>query len=186
MRVVFVGPPGCGKGTQAELLEKRLGLAYIGTGAILREAVVQGTEVGRKAKSFIDAGQLVPDAVVNELVAARLSSPDGPTDFLLGGYPRNSSQARTLDALLRDRGLPLQAVILFRIDNEVVIRRMLARQRADDTEETARRRLKIFRDAARELVGHYRKQKLVREIDAGQPIEHVYVRIACLLLPKDA
>ena len=186
MRVVFVGPPGCGKGTQAALLEKRLGLAYIGTGDMLRESVAQGTEVGYKAKAYIDAGQLVPDAVVNELVAERLGRPDSPTDFLLDGYPRNASQARTLDALLHDRGLPLQAVILFRIDDEVVVQRMLARQRADDTEETARLRVKVFRDSARELVAYYRKQKLVREIDASQPVEHVYLRIACLLLPKDS
>jgi len=153
---------------------------------MLREAVTQGTEVGRLAKPYMDKGQLVPDSIVDAVVAEWLRRPGRPDSFLLDGYPRNSAQARTLDAILRDLRLPLRAVILFRIDDEVAVKRMLGRQRGDDTEEIARNRLRQFREEARELVGHYRKQKLVHEIDAGEPVEHVYVRIACLLLPKDA
>src|SRR5437773_8513154 len=107
MRVVFVGPPGSGKGTQAALLEKRLGLALIGTGDMLREAVTQGTEVGRLAKPYMDKGQLVPDSIVDAVVAEWLRRPGRPDSFLLDGYPRNSAQARTLDAILRDLRLPL-------------------------------------------------------------------------------
>lgn len=186
MRVVFVGPPGSGKGTQAALLRERLGLTYIGTGDTLREAVSQGTEVGNRAKTYIDAGQLVPDKIVNDLVAERLRRDDSPANFVLDGYPRNGAQARSFDALLRELDWPLSAVILFQVDDEVVVKRMLARQRADDTEDTARVRVKLYRDAARELVGHYRDQRLVHEINAGRPVEHVYARIAGLLLPKDA
>jgi adenylate kinase len=161
-------------------------LSYIGTGVALREAVIQGTEVGLRAKSYLDAGQLAPDKIVNDLVAERLRGPDGPVNFDLDGYPRNSAQARTLDALLRDLNRPLNAVVLFLISDEVAIKRMIARHRSDDTEETARLRMRLFRDEARELVGHYRDQNLVHEINAGWPVEHVYAKIASLLLPRDA
>lgn len=184
MRVVFVGPPGSGKGTQAALLHDRLGLVYIGTGDILRDAVTQGSEVGRRAKPFIDAGQLVPDDIVNDLVAERLRRSDHPERFVLDGYPRNAAQARAFDAVLRELGMPLQAVVLFRIDDDLVVQRMLSRKRADDTENTARLRVQLFRDSARELVGHYRHQKLVHEVNANAPIEHLYVTVAGLLLPR--
>jgi adenylate kinase len=184
MRVVFVGPPGSGKGTQATLLRERLGLEYIGTGEILRDAVTRGTDVGNRAKPYIDQGQLVPDSLVNDLVAERLRSPGRPERFVLDGYPRNAAQARSFDALLRELSLPLRAVVLFRIDDDLVVQRMLARKRADDTEETARIRVRLFRDTARELVGHYRQQGLIHEVNADAPIEHLYYTIAGLLQPR--
>lgn len=186
MRVVFIGPPGSGKGTQARLLRERLGLIGIGTGDILREAVREGTEVGLKAKPFMDSGRLVPDDLVNDLVAERLRRPDAPRDFVLDGYPRNVAQARALDALLADLGLPLHAVVVFDIDDALVVRRLLSRQRADDSEDTVRQRLVAFHQTDDDLVRYYQHRQLVHRIRADAPIEHVYVRIASLLLPKDA
>jgi adenylate kinase len=185
MRGVFIGPPGSGKGTQASLLRERLQLVTIGTGDILRDAVHHGTAVGLKAKPFMENGQLVPDVIVNELVAERLRQPGAPRDFILDGYPRNVAQARALDSLLSELGLPLQAVVVFKIDDALVIRRLLARQRTDDQEETVRKRLAAYHETTEELVAYYRTRNLVHWIDAAAPIEHVYVRVASLLLPKD-
>jgi len=185
MRVVFVGPPGSGKGTQARLLHERLGLTYIGTGDVLREAVTQGTKLGRAASPYIDQGRLVPDELVNDLVSELLHRRDHPERFVLDGYPRNAAQAGTLDGVLNEIDLPLRAVVLFQVDDEVVVKRMMARQRADDSEVTARLRVRLYRDSARELALHYRTQGLLREVDASDPIEDVYATIAGLLTSGD-
>lgn len=184
MRVVFVGPPGSGKGTQAALLRERLGLTYLGTGDVLREAVVTGTPLGKAAAPYMERGQLVPDTLVNDMVTELFRRHDHPQKFVLDGYPRNAAQARRVDALLKEIGLPLCAVVLFLIDDEVVVKRMMARQRADDSEETARRRVKLYRDSARELVEHYRSQNLIHEVNAADPIEQVYSSIAKRLSAK--
>jgi len=186
MRVVFIGPPGCGKGTQAALLRERLGLACISTGDALRAAIAAGTEAGRKAKPFLDVGKLVSDTIVNDIVAEWLGRPDAPSDFLLDGYPRTLAQAETLDSILHDRGKPLEAVIVFRIDDNVVVKRMLTRHRADDTEETVRTRLRFYHEMERELIGYYKKKRgLVHNIDADAAVEDVYVKVASLLPPKE-
>src|SRR5260221_13283145 len=148
MRAVFIGPPGSGKGTQAALLHQRLGPIYIGTGDILREAVALGTDVGRQAKPYMDQGQLAPDAIVDAVVAERLRRPDRPANFILDGYPRNTAQARALDALLAELRLPLQAVVVFQLDDAVAVKRMLGRQRAADAEQMARHRVRELRDVA--------------------------------------
>jgi adenylate kinase len=185
MRVVFIGPPGSGKGTQARLLRERLQIATIGTGDILREAVDNGTAIGMKAKPFMDSGQLVPDSIVNELVAERLRQPDAPKQFVLDGYPRNVAQAQWLDSVLAKLGLPLRAVLVFEIDDAIVIRRLLQRQRSDDGEETIRKRLAGYHETTEELIAYYRQRDLVHVVHAEAPIEHVYARIASLLLSKD-
>jgi adenylate kinase len=186
MRVAFVGPPGCGKGTQAKLLRDRLGFPSFSTGDALREEIAQGTDVGRRIKPFMDSGQLVPDSIVNDLVVKRLSRDDCAVDFVLDGYPRNVTQARKLGEILKELDRPLEAVILFHVDDVVLVKRMLARQRADDTEETVRTRLRLYHETARELIGHYKKNRgLVHTVMAEAPVEHVYVKIAGLLMPKD-
>src|SRR5262245_4199590 len=127
MRLIFIGPPGSGKGTQAKLLSQRQGLTHIATGDILREAKQKGTPEGRRAASYLDAGQLVPDELVNDLVNARFRGPEGPTRFIMDGYPRNVSQAKSFDRVLRERGLDLDAVIFLAVDDKDIIRRVSAR-----------------------------------------------------------
>jgi adenylate kinase len=182
MRAVFIGPPGCGKGTQAKLMQERLGFVTIGTGDILRENVAKGTPLGWQANEYMQRGELVPDELVNGMVAERLHRPDRPEQFILDGYPRTAAQASTLDGCLRVLGLNLTAVVLFTIDDEIVLQRMLARKRADDTEETVRVRIRLYHEASRVLIAHYQKRGLIREVAADDQIERLYVKIAGILL----
>jgi adenylate kinase len=187
MRAVFVGAPGSGKGTQAKLLQDRLGLAYIGTGDILREAVRQETPLGKKAAPLLAAGQLVPDEFVNQLVAELFRGPTRPDRFILDGYPRTAAQAAALDELLNEVGLDLRAVIHFAIDEEMAVRRLVGktgRGRDDDAEQTVRHRLKVFRDTSRELLRYYQRQGLLHEVPAADTIENLYQRIVKILQPK--
>jgi adenylate kinase len=181
MRVVFIGPPGCGKGTQAKLVCERLVLAYIGTGDILREEVRQGTPLGKQVEPYQQSGQLVPDSLVNEVVANRFRRADRPEHFVLDGYPRTLAQAKTLDAVLAQAKLPLDAVVHFQVDDEEVVRRLLARNRADDLEETVRNRLRIYDETSPELLNYYRQRGLVHAIAAAGSIDAVYERIAHVL-----
>jgi len=127
MRLVLLGPPGAGKGTQAERIRDRYGLAHLSTGDMLREAVAAGTEIGREAKSIMDAGQLVPDELIIRLVEARISEPDCAKGFLLDGFPRTLAQAEALDRLLAERGARLDAVIEFAVDDEALVERISGR-----------------------------------------------------------
>jgi adenylate kinase len=127
MKLVLLGPPGAGKGTQAERIESRYQLAHLSTGEMLRAAVAAGTEVGRQAKAIMDAGRLVPDEVNNELVAERIEEPDCANGFVLDGYPRTVAQAEALDALLAARGGALDAAIEFEVDDEALVERIAGR-----------------------------------------------------------
>jgi adenylate kinase len=182
MPAVFIGPPGSGKGTQAELLRVRLGIATIGTGDILRDAVAQGSKLGKQVKPYLEAGDLAPDNLVNAVVAELLRRPDQPERLVLDGYPRNAAQAAAFDAVLREQKLRLTAVIHFVIEEDVVIRRMSARKRSDDGEKVIRERLKVYRENSPELVAHYRKQKVLHEVQADADIERLYVTVASILL----
>jgi adenylate kinase len=182
MRAAFIGPPGCGKGTQAKLLQERLGFVCIGTGDILRESVAQGTVLGKQADEYMRQGRLVPDELVNGMVAERLRRQDQAEGFILDGYPRTAAQARTLDSCLHELGLNLSAVVLFTVDDEIVVERMLSRKRADDTEETVRVRIRLYHEASRELIAHYQQRGLIREVGANDLIERLYVKVASILL----
>jgi adenylate kinase len=127
MRLILLGPPGSGKGTQAKLLSESLGLVHFSTGDILREAVEKDTVEGRRAKSYMVAGQLVPDEVVNDIVSARFRRSDKPTRFVMDGYPRTNSQAMVFDAILAEQGLNLNAVILLNVADEEIVGRLSAR-----------------------------------------------------------
>ena len=177
MRLIFIGPPGSGKGTQAKLLSQRQGLTHIATGDILREAKQKGTPEGRRAAPYLDTGKLVPDALVNDVVNARFRGPEGPTGFIMDGYPRNVSQAKAFDRVLRERGLDLDAVIFLVVDDADIIRRVSARQREDDKPETVRRRLDVYHASADQLLEHYRRQGLVIDVPGEGEIEAIHQKI---------
>jgi adenylate kinase len=172
-RVVFLGPPGAGKGTQAQVLGRRLGVPAISTGDMLREEVATGSELGRKVKEIMTLGTLVDDATMAEVVRGRLAKPDVCEGFLLDGYPRTLPQAATLADILRAAGCDLDAVLLFDVPEEVVVRRALARKRGDDAEAVIRERMKEYREKTVPLIGYYRQRGLLREIDGNRPIEEV-------------
>ena len=145
MRLVLLGPPGAGKGTQAAILSEKLGVPHISTGDLFRANIGQGTPLGVEAKSYIDAGKLVPTDVTARMVEDRLSQEDAANGFLLDGFPRTVEQAEILKGLLSKQGLKLDGVLNFVVDEDVVVERMLARGRADDNEETIRTRLTVDR-----------------------------------------
>jgi len=212
MRLILLGPPGSGKGTQAKLLCGRQGLAHISTGDILREARQQGTPAGKKAEAFMNAGQLVPDEVVNDIIADRFRRDDRPAKFVLDGYPRTLPQAAALDAVLRQQFLDLTAVVSLTVDDQDLVDRVAWRrvcpkcqrpyheknnppqhpglcdddgaklvQRADDNEETVRKRLQVYHAQTAELVPHYRRPGLLREVPGTGDIEAIYQKILAAL-----
>jgi adenylate kinase len=183
VRLVLVGPPGAGKGTQAQVIAGKLGVPHVSTGDIFRANVGQGTELGVRAKEFMDAGQLVPDEVTNAMVAERLAEDDASSGFLLDGYPRNLGQADVLAALLAERNTPLDIVIEMVVDSERVVQRLLARGqgRADDTEAVIRRRLEVYEAETAPLVGYYRERGLLRSVDGTGSVDDVTARILAAL-----
>lgn len=183
MRLVLVGPPGAGKGTQAAVIAGRLGVPHISTGDIFRANVTEGTPLGRQAQEFMDAGQLVPDEVTNAMVADRLAHDDAAAGFLLDGYPRNLGQADVLAALLADRNAPLDVVVEIVVDPEQVVQRLLARGqgRADDTEAVIRHRLEVYQAETAPLVGYYRERGLLTTVDGVGSVHDVSAHILAAL-----
>jgi adenylate kinase len=176
VRVVLVGPPGAGKGTQAVMLAERLGVPHISTGDLFRANLSQMTPLGVEAKRYMDAGDLVPDDVTSRMVRSRLGEADAGRGFILDGFPRTLPQADTLDAMLDELGVRLDAVVEFAVPDEVVIERLLGRGRSDDTEDVIRNRQKVYRDETAPLLDHYR-DKLV-SIDAVGTVDEVADRLA--------
>lgn len=174
MRLVLVGPPGAGKGTQAEVLSQQLGIPHISTGELFRTNVGEQTPIGLKAKQYLDAGELVPDSVTNEMVRERLDADDVKQGFLLDGFPRNVAQAGVLHGILGDLGVKLDAVVEFDVAEDVVVERLLARGRADDTEDVIRRRQQIYREETAPLLDYYRGQVIT--IDAVGSVEEISER----------
>jgi len=169
-RLVILGRQGAGKGTQCERLSHHYGIPHISTGDMLRSAVAAGTELGRRAKAIMEAGDLVPDSLMQEIVAERLSQPDAAQGFLLDGFPRTEAQAQFLDDYLAPRALDL--VINIEVPDEVVIARMLARGRADDTEEAICRRLELYEKETAPLIHFYRDKGILVSVDGyGSPDE---------------
>jgi len=183
MRVIFLGPPGSGKGTQSKLLCERNNLTYLGTGDMLREARDNHTPLGERAKPFMAAGKLVPDELVDELVAERLNRPDQPCGFVIDGYPRTLAQAHALDRLLESKKLGLTAVIVMVVPDEEIIRRLRGRQRDDDKEETVRARLAEFHRQTAFIAAHYRAKGIRHEVSGIGQIEDVYNSIMRILQP---
>ena len=171
MRIVLLGPPGCGKGTQAERLAARAGILHLSTGDLLRAAVKEGSPLGRKAKPFMDAGKLVPDDLVIGLVKERIEKPDAAKGFLLDGFPRTLAQADALDAALGGKGI--EHVVYFVLDDATIVKRSLGRGRSDDTEPVVKKRLEVYRAQTEPLVARYRTAGLLREVDASGSIDQV-------------
>lgn len=179
MRIVLLGPPGSGKGTQAGLLKERLGLPHISTGVLLREAVETGTELGRRAQVFMDRGELVPDDLMLGLIEERLGGDGG--GFILDGYPRNLSQAEALDEVLARIGQPADIALAITVDEEQIIARLAKRAReegrSDDTEDVIRNRLKVYAEHTAPVNEYYRRQGKLNEIDGMADIDTVNRRI---------
>ncbi|MBE9402740.1 adenylate kinase [Brachybacterium sp. p3-SID1565] len=176
-RLLIVGPPGAGKGTQAARIAEALDIPAISTGDIFRANVSGQTELGVLAKSYMDKGEYVPDSVTNDMVRSRLAEDDATGGFLLDGYPRTLPQVDALDAVLADLGAALDAVLLLEVDNDAVVERLVARGteqgRSDDTEETIRRRLEVYAEQTAPLIDVYEQRGLVRRVDGMASIDEV-------------
>jgi len=177
MQIVFVGPPGAGKGTQALRLKVYLGVVHLSTGDMFREAEQAGTELGRQAAEFFRAGKLVPDDVVIGIIAERLQQPDCDAGCLFDGFPRTVSQAVALDAMLAQRGRPIDLVLALEVADEVVTERLVGRGRMDDSPVTIRERLRQYYQLTKPLIEYYRRQGLLRTIDGTGTEDQVFARV---------
>ncbi len=184
-RLLLIGPPGAGKGTQAARLAEAYGIPAISTGDIFRENVKNETELGREAKAFMDRGEYVPDSLTNALVRDRLSHEDAKNGFLLDGYPRTADQVAELDDILAEQGNSLTAVVQLVADTDEVVRRLLNRAieqgRADDTEEVIRHRMDVYAEQTAPLIDVYSSRNLVREVDGLGAVAEVTERILSAL-----
>jgi adenylate kinase len=177
MRCVLVGPPGAGKGTQAQFLAAHYSIPHISTGDIFRANLKAGTELGNQAKGFMDRGELVPDSVTNEMVKDRLTHDDVANGFLLDGFPRNVAQAEVLRGILADKKTPLHAVLEFSLADEEIIARLLQRaeieKREDDKEDVIKRRLEVYAEQTAPIISFYRNEGLLISISAVGKIEEI-------------
>jgi adenylate kinase len=180
-RLVLLGPPNSGKGTQARILAERLGIPAISTGEMLRDAVAQGSELGARVDGIMKAGELVDDATMAEVVRERLARADAGAGFILDGYPRTVPQAETLAAILAESGRRLDAALLIRVPEERLVARALGRGRADDREEVLRERFRVYGEKTAPLIGYYEQLRLLREVEGDRPIGEVTARIEAVL-----
>ena len=174
MRVVLLGPPGAGKGTQAQKLAEKLEIPQISTGELFRRNIDNGTRLGLEAKRYLDAGDLVPSDLTNQLVDERLSDADAANGFILDGYPRSLEQAKALHDMLERRGTDIDAVLEFRVSQEELFQRLKARGRADDTDDVILNRMKIYRDETAPLLEYYSGE--LRTVDAVGTMDEVFAR----------
>ena len=165
MRVVLLGPPGAGKGTQAQKLSEKLGIPQISTGDLFRKHISEGTPLGVEAKRYLDAGDLVPSEWTNKLVEDRIEQPDAADGFILDGYPRSVEQAQALDEMLKNHNTRLDAVLEFAVSEAELFERLKSRGRADDTEEVIRNRMQVSRDETEPLLEYYSHNNL-QTVDA--------------------
>jgi adenylate kinase len=174
MRVVLLGAPGAGKGTQADKLAEKLQIPHLSTGELFRHNISSGTKLGLAAKRYLDAGDLVPTELTNELVDDRLTEPDTGDGFILDGYPRSVPQAQALHDMLERRGTQLDAVVEFRVPEDELLERLRARGRADDTDEVILNRMNVYRDETAPLLEYYRNE--LKTVDAVGTVDEVFAR----------
>ena len=174
MRVVLLGPPGAGKGTQAEKLAEKLGIPQISTGELFRRNINNGTRLGLEAKRYLDAGDLVPSELTNQLVDDRLNDSDAANGFILDGYPRSLEQAKALHEMLERRGTDIDTVLEFRVSQEELFQRLKGRGRADDTDEVILNRMKVYRDETAPLLEYYSGE--LKTVDAVGTVDEVFAR----------
>ena len=181
MRLILFGPPGAGKGTQASAISETFSLPHVATGDIFRDNVSNETELGVRARGYMDRGALVPDQVVIDMVADRIAQTDASDGFLLDGFPRTVGQAEALDDLLARDGNGIDAVVRLLVDDDELVARLLQRAReqgrSDDTRDVIERRLKVYRDETEPLVARYRRQGVLRESDGTGTIADVRERV---------
>jgi adenylate kinase len=177
MRIVFIGPPGSGKGTQAQQLKDYLGIAHLSTGDMLRDPRSASTPAGREARTHMDAGRLVPDDVVIEIVRQRLKEPDCDKGALFDGFPRTLSQAEALDRLLDESARPLRLVLELQVDEDLLLERLLNRGRADDKVETIQERFRQYKLLTAPLLSYYRRRGILRSIDGNGSADEVFAQI---------
>ncbi|GAA4741748.1 adenylate kinase [Nocardioides endophyticus] len=181
MRLIIMGPPGAGKGTQAKFIAEHFKIPAVSTGDIFRANVSEGTELGLEAKRYMDAGEYVPDEVTNLMVRNRIDEPDAVSGFLLDGYPRTLAQVEELDGMIKFSGHALDAVVCLTVDQDEIVARLLQRAqvegRADDTEDVIRRRQEVYLEQTDPLIEVYRARGIVHEIDGLGEVADVTARI---------
>jgi len=192
MNLILLGPPGCGKGTQAARLKEKYGVIPLSTGDMLRAAVAAGTEVGKKAKAIMDSGALVPDDVVVGVIAERIGQPDvRKSGFVLDGFPRTVAQAKSLDEMMEKRGLKLDRIIEFKVDEKALFARIDKRVRetaaaggtirADDNPDTLKKRIAVYREQTQPIVPYYAKAGRLKSVDGMAPIDDVTRQLEAIL-----
>jgi len=183
MRIVFIGPPGAGKGTQAERLVETYEMAHLSTGDMLRAARDAQTPVGQEAEKYMSAGELVPDDVIVKIIAERLEEPDCQRGYLLDGFPRTVGQAEALDAMLGQKGTPLDVVLELRVPEDELFNRLAGRGRADDKPEVIRQRLTNYREQTAPVLDYYSERGLLKSIDGLGTVDEVFARAREVLDP---
>ncbi len=185
MKIILMGPPGAGKGTQAKVIAERLSIPAISTGDIFRKNVSEETDLGREAKRYLDAGDYVPDEITNAMVRDRVAEDDAVDGFLLDGYPRTLSQVEELDSMLEAVGSSLDAVVVLTVDKEEVVARLVKRAqdegRADDTEEVMRHRQDVYEEQTAPLIEVYAERGLLVEVDGMGAVAEVTTRVFAAL-----
>jgi adenylate kinase len=190
MRLILMGPPGAGKGTQAKVIAAKLGIPAISTGDIFRANVSQQTPLGLEAKTYMDAGDYVPDSVTNAMVRDRINQDDARTGFLLDGYPRTVAQVEELDAMLADQKAAIDTVVVLTVDQDEIVARLLRRAetegRTDDTEDVIRKRQQVYAEQTAPLIEVYAGRGVLTEVDGMGSVDEVSARVFQALGANDA